>query len=177
MESIIWSNRRIRKLSIFMFWIPKQPLDLDVRKETLHYCLKSKRLCELCCLFHKTLYWNNWSAHSPLIPHISARNTHSVLDTLTLKKQQSPKQRADQEAKGKAALVSSAVRSRGRHFVFLHPYFPLPYLLLDLYRCSVMGLAEFNSHPDLETGAGMAKLALPEHCYLEVAPLTTTGLF
>lgn len=177
MESIIWSNGRIRKLSIFMFWIPKQPLDLDVSKETLHYCLKSKRFYELCRLFHKTLYWNNWSAHSPSSPQISARNTHHVLDTLTLKKQQSPKQRADEEAKGNTALVSSAVRSTGRHFFFLPPCFPLPYLLLDLWEGLVTGLAGPNSHPDLEAGTGRAELALPEHCYLEVAPLTTTDLF
>lgn len=44
MESIIWSNGRIRKLSIFMFWIPKQLLGLDVRKETLRYCLKKKEI-------------------------------------------------------------------------------------------------------------------------------------
>lgn len=133
MESIIWSNGRIRKLSIFMLWIPKQPLELDVRKETLHYCLKSKRLCELCCFFHKTLYWSNWSDHSPLILPDFCQEHALRAEHLTLKKQQSPKQRADQEAKGNAALVSSAVKSRGRHFIFLHPCFPLPYLLLDLY--------------------------------------------
>lgn len=108
---------------------------------------------------------------APSPPQISARNTHRVLDTL--KKQQSPKQRADQEAKGNAPLVSSAVRSRGGILLCcIHAFL----FHIFCWICPGTGLAGHNSHPDLEAGTGRAELALPGRCYLEVAPLTTTDL-
>lgn len=106
-----------------------------------------------------------------------------MLETLTLKKQHSPRPRMDQEARGNTAFTTPAVRSRRRLFF---PPCICAFLLHIFCRICKSALSRGlqqgpDSHPALEAGMGSAELAhasslRPEHCYLAATPLTITDL-